>query len=293
MRRLLLLVLMATLLLGGSLAVGQEVTPEASGSLQVTDVLPTPDSGDIATDAVITVIFNRPVVPLTTIEESRQLPSPISITPAIQGQGEWLNTSIYTFRPDPAFMGGTKYSIVVNPDLVAIDGSTLAEPFIWSFTTSSPMVTAVLPEALSLDVALREPVQITFNMPVDRESVEAAFVLRPLVPDSVNVSGEFEWSDDSTGFSFTPDERLELFTAYSIEIEGGQVVSAGGGQPMAEPFLSSFTTVPLPALSAPARIQGTARRAALRRHHDLFRFADGHRHAGRQNHHRAGTLARI
>src|SRR5690606_38459940 len=256
MRRLLLLVLLVTLLLGGSLAIGQEATPEASGSLQVTDVLPTPDSTDIATDAVITVIFNRPVVPLTTIEESRQLPSPITIAPEVQGQGEWLNTSIYTFRPDTAFMGGTKYSIVVDPDLTAIDGSTLAEPFFWSFTTTSPMVVGVIPEALSNDVALRQPVQITFNMPVDRESVEAAFGLRPLVPDSVPVEGEFEWADDSTGFSFTPDERLELFTAYAIEIEGGQVVSAGGGQPMEEPFLSSFTTVPLPAIVGTSPFDG-------------------------------------
>jgi hypothetical protein len=124
----------------------------------------------------------------------------------------------------------------------------MAEPFAWSFTTTAPFVTSVTPTDLSMGIPLRQIIQITFNMPVDRESVEAAFSLSPLVPDPVPVTGEFEWAEDSTGFSFTPAERLEYFTAYSLLIEGGKVISAGGGQPMAEQFASTFTTVPPPSI---------------------------------------------
>ncbi len=253
MRRILVLTLLALLVLSVPFVAGQEETAEPGGAdvLQVTDVLPAPDSADIAADAVITVIFNRPVVPLTTIEQSRQLPSPISISPETGGQGEWLNTSIYTFRPDPALMGGTGYTVTVDPDLEAVDGAPLAEPFGWSFTTTSPFVTSVTPTDTTFDVPLRQTLQVTFNMPVDRESAEAAFSLRvqegaDLVGDPVE--GEFEWSDDDTGFRFTPAERLPLDTMFAAQIAGGQVVSAGGGEPMAEAFVWRFDTVPLPAI---------------------------------------------
>jgi uncharacterized protein YfaS (alpha-2-macroglobulin family) len=252
MRKILWLALMTLLLLGVPLAAGQEGTAEPvdAGSLAVTDVLPAPDSMDVATDATITVIFNRPVVPLTTMadaQEARQLPSPISINPTTEGQGEWLNTSIYVFHPDPALMGGSKYTVTVDPDLAAVDGATMEQPYSWAFTTTAPIVTSVTPTDTTFDVPLRQMIQVTFNMPVERQSAEAAFSLTPDQGDEA-VAGEFEWAEDSTGFSFTPSERLALDTMYVAEIAGGRVVSAGGGAPMEAPFVWRFDTVPLPAI---------------------------------------------
>ena len=70
------------------------------GYLEVTDVQPAPDAEEVESDAVVTVLFNRPVVPLTSIAQQAELPHPLTFTPPVTGEGEWLNTSIYTFKPD-------------------------------------------------------------------------------------------------------------------------------------------------------------------------------------------------
>jgi len=62
------------------------------GYLAVAEVLPAPDTAHVATDSAITVIFNRPVVPLVTAEEMETLPDPLVFAPALEGEGEWLNT---------------------------------------------------------------------------------------------------------------------------------------------------------------------------------------------------------
>ncbi len=124
MRRALFLLL--TLLLSVSVLYAQDATSEPSliTPLRVTDVLPAEDSAEIAPDSAITVIFNHPVVPLVIAEDAADLPSPITISPAVEGQGEWLNTAIYVFRPEPALAGGTQYTVTVDPNLTAQDGAT-------------------------------------------------------------------------------------------------------------------------------------------------------------------------
>ncbi len=53
-----------------------------AGDLQVTQVFPSDGASDVASSAVITVIFNRPVVPLGMAEEEANLPNPlIALTP--------------------------------------------------------------------------------------------------------------------------------------------------------------------------------------------------------------------
>ncbi|MFN8371984.1 MAG: Ig-like domain-containing protein [Anaerolineae bacterium] len=63
------------------------LTLNTIGYLQVAQVLPADGAVDVEANAAITVIFNRPVVELTTAEAMANLPSPISITPAAQGAG--------------------------------------------------------------------------------------------------------------------------------------------------------------------------------------------------------------
>ncbi len=215
------------------------------GFLQVSDVLPVDGTVDVAADSAITVIFNRPVVPLVIAEEAADLPSPITLQPAVEGSGEWLNTSIYIFRPTVALAGGTQYTVRVNPDLQAVDGARLQTPFAWSFTTSAPSVVEVLPEASATGVRLSDMIQMTFNQPMDHASVEASFALLP--SGGAPVSGQFEWAEDSTGFGFQPDDLLQLDTVYVARLNPG-AVSLGGGAPLENAPEWSFATIPPPSV---------------------------------------------
>lgn len=213
------------------------------GYLTVSDVLPSDGGTEIATDAAITAIFNRPVVPLVTVEEMAALPSPLVISPEVAGTGEWLNTSIYVFRPEMA--GGTQYTVSLRPDLQAIDGSVLQEPVSWSFQTQSPAITEVFPPDLSSDVSLNDAVQIRFNQPMDRASVEANFFLRP--EGGSALPGTFEWAEDNAGFSFTPDNPLQLEAIYEAGLNPGATAEVGDAGLVG--FSEwSFATVPFPAI---------------------------------------------
>ncbi|MDX1996015.1 MAG: Ig-like domain-containing protein [bacterium] len=229
-----------------------EVT--TAGFLRVTDVLPAPGSVDIATDALVTVIFNRPVVPLGSVEDMENLPDPLTISPAVEGEGEWLNTAIYTFRPTTAWAGGTEYTITVDPALTAVDGSTLEEAFTWSFTTAAPQIVEVNPLDQTVAVSLEPMIQVTFNQPMDRASVEEAFFMRP-VNGGGEVAGTFEWNETNTGFAFEPEGLLALDTVYEVgfpenaafEVTGQSAIPATTWQ---------LATVPAPSITGTTPIDG-------------------------------------
>ncbi len=123
------------------------------GFLEVSEVLPAPDSANIDTTAMLTVIFNRPVVPLMTAEEMAGLASPLTISPEVEGQGEWLNTSIYVFRP-VGMEGGTTYTATIAAGLEDVTGGVLAEDYTWSFSTLPPAIVSISPGDGSSGVAL-------------------------------------------------------------------------------------------------------------------------------------------
>ncbi|MCL4255772.1 MAG: Ig-like domain-containing protein, partial [Anaerolineae bacterium] len=218
---------------------------DAPPELIVVSVLPEDGTREVAGRAVITVIFNRPVVPLVIVEEMDNLPQPLTITPAIEGQGEWLNTSIYTFTPDVIWSPSTVYTIMVNAGLTAVDGTVLAKDFVWTFITTQPEVIEVRPNQRENNIALNRNFQMTFNMPMNTESVESAFYIRP-VDTNGTTAGEFEWNDENTGFIFRPTELLTIDSNYEAGFDADTVFAASGENPMSEAFRTTFTTVPYP-----------------------------------------------
>lgn len=230
---------------GGSLAEDFTLELETVGNLAVSEVLPDDGATGIEADALITVIFNRPVVPLVSNEDRDTLPDPLTIEPAAEGDGEWLNTSIYVFRPDPALAGGTTYTVTVNGGLTAVDGAALSDDYTWSFTTVDPAITETMPLDLASNVGLDDSIQVTFNQPMDEASVEMAFYVRPEDDETGSIEGSFEWNDESTGFRFVPAAPLDLDTVYQAGFEPS-AQGVGGDAPLTGQTDFSFATVPQP-----------------------------------------------
>jgi alpha-2-macroglobulin len=234
---------------GGTLLEPFTLELSTIGYLMVSDVLPADGSLDVEADSTITVVFNRPVVPLVIAEDMGNLPQPLTITPEVEGQGEWLNTSIYVFHPEPAFDGGTTYTVTVSGDLQATDGSVMQEPVPWSFSTINPAVLDVSYQRSMVPLDNEDPlIRIRFNMLMDRASVEQNFYLRPEGRTDGTLPGTFEWFEDGLGFSFTYDERLEIETTYNFGFNAGQVLAASGEAILEGEQRWNFTTVPLPAI---------------------------------------------
>lgn len=222
-----------------------EVEVQTVGFLEVGEVVPAPDAQAVETDAVITVFFNRPVVPLGIAEDAPGLPQPLTFSPDIPGAGEWINTSIYMWRPSAPLAGSTTYTVTVAAGLEDQTGGVLAEDYSWQFTTLPPEIVSVTPAIGEIDVARDLPVRVEFNQPMDRQSAEAAF---SLVSEGAAVPGSFEWDETGRVMSFKPAALLpygETFTATVLETAR----SASGQATIGLATTWSFDSVKFPAVA--------------------------------------------
>jgi hypothetical protein len=214
------------------------------GFLEVTQVIPADGTTDVETDPRITIMFNRPVVPLTSLDEAENFPQPLEFEPAISGSGEWLNTSIYVFTPDEGIAGGTTFKARVKSGLTDAAGQMLLPAdFEWNFVTQPPEVVFTNPSDGQTLLPIESAVQVTFNQPIALDSATANFQLNPTGLFGSDVPGEFAIKDNS--LTFTPTTQLDFDTIYEVTIDAG-VTSSAGGRGMVNPYAFRFTTVPLP-----------------------------------------------
>ncbi len=224
--------------------------------LSVSEVFPSSRGGAVPVDSAITVVFDRPVVPLTLQSAADDLPQPLSIQPATAGSGEWVNSAVYTFTPTAPLQSGQRYSVTVSPNIVAVDGAEMQAGYAWSFETANASIVAIDPPPGTASLGLEPKIQIRFNQPIGRSAVENAFYLRPSPAGGDDgLNGRFDWADDGLGFAFTPAERLELDSIYEA---GFSPDLAPELQVVGEPGEASwrYQTVPAPEIVATEPIAG-------------------------------------
>lgn len=238
---------------GTALGTPLTIAFNALAPLQVTSTQPSDGSIDVSTGSQIVVVFNRPVVPLTAAAEQSDLPHPLTIEPAVAGEGRWLNTSIYLFQPALGLAGTTEYQVTVD-GLTGLQGETLAEPTIFRFSTAAPLVLDLAPQGEQ--VAPTQPVVVSFSQPMDPDSTNAAFSLTRIDNgEPVMVAGEFAWDALQTTLTFTPTDALEFGALYRARVaESAQPASRQGT--VREAFEREFRVVPLPAIEVISPLDG-------------------------------------
>lgn len=215
------------------------------GPLRVTQTSPSDGSGSVQTDAIITVVFNKPVVPLVSSGEQAGLPQPLTFDPPASGKGEWTSTSIYRFIPDPALAGATDYTVSVDPALTDVTGSVIEDAQTFRFTTIRPDVVTIELMGNVDQIAPTAPITITFNMPMDPASVEAATSLKEDGVAATSLS--YKWLEGDRVVVVTPDELLPMETDFVLAV-AASATSANGQATMNTVRSKRFSTVPFPAV---------------------------------------------
>ena len=226
------------------------VTYTTAGYLAVSEVFPSGRGGAAPVDSAITVVFDRPVAPLTLPSAADELSQPLSIQPATAGRGEWLNSAVYTFRPSPPLKSGQTYSVRVSSDLEAVDGAPMEAGYFWTFETANVSIVSIDPPVGATSLGLEPKIQIRFNQVMDRSAIEGSFYLR-LLPssDDGGLGGSFAWAEDGRGFVFTPEARLELDSVYEAGFSPGLRPELRFGSAQATPSWR-YQTVPEPFIAA-------------------------------------------
>ncbi|MFZ5916940.1 MAG: Ig-like domain-containing protein [Chloroflexota bacterium] len=214
------------------------------GYLEVTAVQPADTTTQVDMATRITVMFNRPVVPLTSIGQQADLPQPLAIDPPVSGKGEWLNTSIYLFTPDDGLAPATTYTARVAAGLTDTTGGVLAEDYIWNFATKLPAVVRTKPANQAIYASPTTTVTVTFNQPMDRDSTEEHF---QLTPDGSQdpLPGTFTWMENNTVLVFEPDTPLAMNEQYQAIVRQG-ALAAGGAQGTEFDYAWRFRTIEYP-----------------------------------------------
>jgi uncharacterized protein YfaS (alpha-2-macroglobulin family) len=209
-----------------------------SGYLNVVQSLPANGSNDVDPTSAVVAAFNLPVVALGA--DPAGLPAAFTLTPTVNGRGEWINTSTYIFYPDPALAGGAAYHVNLNPHLTSTSGTPLESTPGWSFNTVLPRLVSASPVDTASVVRLDTNVQLIFSYSMDSASVEANFSLQ--TSDGTAVAGDSTWNEGFTTFTFTPTVLLQRDATYSFSLGAG--AAALGGTPIGDSSYQSWHTVP-------------------------------------------------
>jgi len=149
-----------------------DLPAQAAHNEPLTILRVTPTGEDVPASHQIVVEFNRPVVPIGRMDRTA-LEVGIEITPALNCQWRWLNTSALSCHLDDAnkMRLATRYHIKVNPVITAENGEKIADTQVFSFITQRPEVaythfrTWLSPE---------QPVfSVVFTQPVSQSTVQA------------------------------------------------------------------------------------------------------------------------
>ncbi len=231
------------------------------GDLRVDEVIPPPDATEVPTTTrQIAVVFNHPVVAITTPTQQAELPQLVTIDPPLQGEGRWLDTRTFVFSPTVALDPATSYTLSIAAGLRDQTGGQLRQPYSWRFTTLTPQVYGSLPANGDRFAGPTLPLTVVFNQSMDLESLRTALSLRAadgtrlpgnlvLAPDPVRLFRSDAPVDEDpyvSGFAvtFTPAAPLERGATYTLEVSSA--ARATNGVPLSRAYKATFQVAPLP-----------------------------------------------
>ncbi|MFN2200993.1 MAG: Ig-like domain-containing protein, partial [Caldilineaceae bacterium] len=204
---------------------------------------PADGSTDVDPYTQILVVFDRPVVPLTSVDDQENLPQPLTVEPNTPGQGRWVSTSVYSFQPQESLLGAAGYTVTVDQPSPA-SGGEAGEPVVFTFTTAAPIVVDAFPtgDQVRPDSAVR----VEFSQPMDAESAAGAFSLTPLDQEgAAAVDGQITWDEARRTLTFTPTMALDFGANYTVAVSDS-ALAAGSSGGLREPFASQFSVAPYP-----------------------------------------------
>jgi uncharacterized protein YfaS (alpha-2-macroglobulin family) len=213
------------------------LTYRTSGRLKLAHALPDPGSQAVDPGAAILAAFDQPVVAADA--ETKSTPAAFQLDPGAQGRGEWLNSSTYAFYPNLPLQGGITYTVQLDPNLHSAGGGPFQGESQWAFHTAAPRLVSMQPAAEEGPIRLDTTLVLTFNQPMDQQSVEASFSLTgPTGP----VPGISSWNTQGTKYTFRPGYMLARNAQYRVHLS--ESARGMGNTPIEAAFSSMLHSVP-------------------------------------------------
>ncbi|OIO48437.1 MAG: hypothetical protein AUJ34_03115 [Parcubacteria group bacterium CG1_02_41_12] len=140
----------------------------------VVSILPN-NEAEANENSEITIVFNRPMVPLTTLDELEAGDIPVEITPQTEGRFKWAGTRTLQFIPKDTLIASANYTAKVKEGFISMDNLPL-EPFEYSFTTRHLRLEYVQDKSL----VYSQPMVVKYNQPVDLDRMKAGITVEDI-----------------------------------------------------------------------------------------------------------------
>jgi alpha-2-macroglobulin len=213
--------------------------------LAVGEAMPADGTAEVDPNTSITVVFNRPVVPVMVTEDQASLPQPLEFSPQVSGHGQWANSSVYIFQPDRYLDSGTGYTARIAAGLKDASGNALEQDYTWQFTTRE--VTGSV-RGMNFDhILLDQAIVVDFVQPMNADSVKRALSItdrRNGQPFPVTL----EWAPDLTWVAIKPAGKYQIASFYELNITKAAQAKYGGN--LSEAILLDFSSLPLPRIDS-------------------------------------------
>ena len=142
------------------------------------------------------------------------------------------------FYPDTGIKEKSIYEIEIGTRAEDTYGNSLREVFCYTFSTKGKTEDFYVQKMNISDgdilSDLLKPIEITFSSPVDQSSFYKGFSISP------SVKGSFSFQDDGRGVCFSPLEKLDWNSVYTVTLRSG--VSDRYGNQMQKDYRVTFTT---------------------------------------------------
>lgn len=143
-----------------------ESTPKinASGVVNVTRFAP---QGEVEQAHQISISFDRPMVAVSTQNQTIAESVPVQMSPVLEGHWRWMGTQTLVFeqKDNARLPMATEYKLTVPLDTKAADGSRLAKPIQWTFKTPALKLQNSYPSGEA--VALNPLLFLSFNQRIE------------------------------------------------------------------------------------------------------------------------------
>ena len=238
----------------------EQVFPPQEGVEPVEDVPVEPlqvlrysPEGAVPLAPYLSVTFDQPMAPLTSVGDLARRDVPVELDPEPEGQWRWVGTKTLMFEPVTRFAMATEYHVTVPAGIQSVNGGKLEQELSWQFTTSPPTVESVYPQG---GPHSRKPaIVLTFDQKIDPAAVMNTVTLRAagksyslarltlagLQGYDDNARRLAEKAGEGRWLAFTVEQELPYDTTVTIDVGPG-TPSAEGPNVTEEVQSFSFTT---------------------------------------------------
>ncbi|GAP21193.1 Ig-like domain-containing alpha-2-macroglobulin family protein [Leptolinea tardivitalis] len=178
----------------------EKVSPTEKTEAGPLEVLRFSPEGEIPVAPFISVTFNQPMVPLTTIGDLSSKDVPVQIKPDLPGIWRWIGTKTLTFNYDSSLIDrlpkSTEYFVIIPAGTTSQTGGVLQKSVEWKFTTPPVKLVTHYPEGSSQPQ--NSLVFLSFDQRIDPASVLKTITLTANgKPVDTKLSSDSDWKSDS------------------------------------------------------------------------------------------------